>query len=95
MPIVCRHVFVAGRVQGVAFRWATRERAAELGLSGWVRNLMDGRVEVWIEGEPAPVDELVTWLRRGPPPARVTRIEVREAVARGLSGFTVGRTSPA
>jgi len=71
------HAFVSGRVQGVAFRWSTRERAQALGVGGWVRNLHDGRVEVWIEGEAGSVEALVAWLRDGPPSARVTGVDVR------------------
>ncbi len=64
-------MIVRGRVQGVGFRWSTRERARELGLGGWVANLEDGGVEVSAQGEATAVDEFVEWLRRGPASARV------------------------
>jgi len=77
VPTATRHVFVRGRVQGVAFRWYARERAQELGLAGWVRNRRDGRVEAWLQGEAAAVEAMLVWLRRGPPAARVEGLEVR------------------
>jgi acylphosphatase len=89
MSIVCRHVFVSGRVQGVAFRYYARQRANELGLGGWVRNLVDGRVEAWLEGDGNAVGTMLDWLRRGPPAARVTGMEVLETEPRGLQAFRV------
>lgn len=86
-----RHVWVSGLVQGVAFRYHTRVLARELGLRGWVRNLPDGRVEVWAEGERAELERLVAWLRHGPPSAQVSGVEVVHAPAQGLAGFEVQR----
>jgi acylphosphatase len=81
------HVVVSGRVQGVAFRIATVEEAQRLGgLQGWVRNLRDGRVEAVAEGERSKVEALVAWCRRGPPPARVTDVQVSWEPARGDLG---------
>jgi len=91
MEVCARRVLVSGVVQGVGFRYYTRLRASELGLAGWVRNLPDGRVEVWVEGPATVVDELVDWLRRGPPGARVSSIEAREVQADGLERFEVRR----
>ena len=51
MDRVGRHVYVSGRVQGVAFRWYAQEKAVELGVRGWIRNLGDGRVEAWVEAD--------------------------------------------
>jgi len=70
------HVLVSGRVQGVFFRSETQDEAVRHGLTGWVRNLPDGRVEAVFEGEKDRVDELIEFCRRGPPGARVTRVEV-------------------
>lgn len=72
------HVWVTGRVQGVYFRYAVEEEARDRGVTGWVRNLPDGRVEGIFEGEEALIQELLAFCRRGPPHARVDRVEVRE-----------------
>jgi acylphosphatase len=69
---------VEGRVQGVYFRAATFERATELGLRGWVRNLPDRRVEVLAIGDPEDVATLTKWLWQGPPMARVVSVSVEE-----------------
>jgi acylphosphatase len=70
------HVFVSGLVQGVFFRQNAKRVADSLGLRGWVRNLSDGRVEAVIEGPEEKVAEMIEWLKRGPPLARVERVEV-------------------
>jgi acylphosphatase len=81
------HVHVSGLVQGVGFRWYATRRARELGLSGWVRNLPDGRVEAVFEGEDEAVDTMVAWCGRGPSGARVERVEVADEPPEGLRGF--------
>jgi len=91
MPTICRHVLVSGRVQGVGFRWYAREKGQELGLAGWVRNLPDGRVEAWLEGEAAAVRAMLAWLEKGPPSARVKSVEVIERTSEGLMAFDVRR----
>ena len=73
-----RRAVVLGRVQGVGFRWYTRERATDLGLTGWVRNLPDGSVEVWFQGDPAAVAEMEEWLHRGSPAARVREARISD-----------------
>lgn len=70
------HVVVSGRVQGVAFRYSVERWAADLELTGWVRNLYDGRVEVVAEGKKDDLDELVTRLRKGPRLAVVENIDI-------------------
>lgn len=68
---------VSGRVQGVNFRWHTRQRAAELGLSGSVRNLRGGRrLEVIAEGSPDQLGKLLLFLHQGPPASRVQDVQV-------------------
>jgi len=69
------HISISGRVQGVAFRAATREEARALNLTGWVRNLNDGRVEAVLEGEDDKVEVMHRWCEHGPPLARVTGID--------------------
>ena len=69
-------VFVSGRVQGVFFRDHTRRWAASLGLTGWVRNLRDSRVEVLAEGEMDGLEDLIARLKQGPPTAEVENVEV-------------------
>jgi len=70
------HVVISGRVQGVFFRSETQDEAVRQGLTGWVRNLPDGKVEAVFEGEKDRVEALIEFCRRGPPGARVTRVEV-------------------
>ena len=83
---------LSGRVQGVGFRWFVRRAAQELGVTGRVRNLPDGRVEAEAAGEPEALDAFRARLRQGPPGARVTRLEEEEmsAVPDG-DGFTIDR----
>lgn len=81
--------WVSGRVQGVGFRQATVEQAQRLGVSGWVRNLPDGRVEAWLEGEEPHVDALAAWLRKGPPAAAVTRVEIHNEAVQGHRAFGI------
>lgn len=83
------HVWVTGRVQGVSFRAYTVREALRAGLSGWVRNLDDGRVEAAFEGDDASVRSLVDWCSRGSPGARVDGVEVVWEDARREQGFVV------
>jgi acylphosphatase len=71
------HAYVSGRVQGVFFRSSVADLAESLGLSGWVRNLSDGRVETLLEGEKASVEKVIEFCRRGPPGAHVRDFEVK------------------
>ncbi len=82
---------VEGRVQGVFYRAATAERAAELNLNGWVRNLTDGRVEVVAAGEDASIEALAAWLWQGPPSARVTAVAVEDCQEEVGAGFDIVR----
>jgi len=70
------HVFVSGRVQGVFFRTETQDEARRQGVTGWIRNIPDGRVEAVFEGEKDKVEALIEFCRRGPPGARVTKVDV-------------------
>jgi acylphosphatase len=71
------NIKVIGRVQGVYYRSTTREVAIELGLTGWVRNVPDGSVEIVVEGEKEKIEELIKWCRKGPPLAIVKNLEIK------------------
>lgn len=87
---IARRYVIAGRVQGVGFRWFAHDAAAREGLHGWVRNLADGSVEVVVEGEITSVDRLDAKLRRGPSGARVEHVEVDEQAPEGrVAGFEI------
>ena len=88
-PPVCCRCLVDGRVQGVYFRGAAREQALRLGVTGYARNLPDGRVEVLACGPPDAVAQLRDWLRGGPPMARVNSVTCEPREHRGWSGFSV------
>ncbi|MEM3156062.1 MAG: acylphosphatase [Nitrososphaerota archaeon] len=84
------HVFVSGLVQGVFYRQNAKRVADSLGLRGWIRNLRDGRVEAVIEGPEERVREMVEWMKKGPPMARVERVEVvREKYAEEYRDFSI------
>ncbi len=74
--LVRAHVFVSGKVQGVWFRGTTKDEADKLGLTGWVRNLPDGRVEAIFEGEKEKIEKAIQFCGKGPRGARVTAVEV-------------------
>lgn len=87
--IVRRRVVVDGRVQGVFFRDSCRRVAEDVGVSGWVRNLWDGRVEAVFEGDELAVTKAVDWCRAGPPRATITAVEVHDEDPTGDRGFRV------
>lgn len=72
------HVVISGRVQGVWFRATTKQKAEQLGLTGWVRNTFDGNVEAVFEGEENCVQEMLEWCNHGPPLAKVENVEVKK-----------------
>ena len=78
---------VSGRVQGVFFRASTQARAIQLGLTGFAKNLPDGRVEVVAMGEMAALEQLSAWLQRGPPAAQVAAVEREPVPEQSYSGF--------
>ena len=84
-----RRVVVHGRVQGVAFRDATRRQASTRGVAGWVTNRSDGAVEAVFEGDPDAVRSLVEFVREGPRAADVDEVEENEEEPVGLSSFDV------
>jgi acylphosphatase len=86
---VRRHVTISGDVQGVFFRETTRRKATEAGVSGWITNRSDGRVEAVFEGPAEAADELVEYCRTGPTAATVEDVDVQTEEPEGLSGFDV------
>ena len=84
---IARHLMIHGRVQGVWYRGWAVATASELGLTGWVRNRMDGGVEALVEGDADAVARFVALAQVGPPAASVERIDVREMPVEGCSGF--------
>jgi acylphosphatase len=84
------HVRVSGQVQGVFFRDSTRQKAEELGLAGWVRNVPGGQVEALFEGPSEEVEEMVRWCEEGPQHASVENVDTDFENAEGdLEGFEV------
>ncbi len=77
---LCQRLVISGQVQGVGFRWYARRAANALGVTGWVRNLPDGRVEVQAAGPPNALDQLKSELRKGPASSQVTAVKEEELV---------------
>jgi acylphosphatase len=84
---IARRCLVAGRVQGVFYRASTQGRARSLGVTGYARNLPDGRVEVLACGTPDSVQALCDWLWQGPPAAHVTAVVVEDVTGESLQGW--------
>ncbi|TCK08807.1 acylphosphatase [Marinobacterium mangrovicola] len=89
MSEVCARVKVSGRVQGVSFRRFTQQQAQALGVTGWVRNLVDGRVEAMICGEQSDVERMLTALRTGPDYAQVDKLESETLPMQSFHGFII------
>jgi acylphosphatase len=90
MDKVQARVRIEGLVQGVNYRYATRQKAQELGVNGWVRNLADGSVECLMEGERDKVEALIRWCHQGPPGARVKKVTPHWEEYRGdVQGFSI------
>ena len=88
--LVAAEIFVSGMVQGVGYRFFTQRAAEELQLSGWVRNLSDGRVQAEVEGPRLRIEELLLRLRVGPRLSSVTGVAVAWKTASGAArGFLV------
>jgi acylphosphatase len=94
--MITRRLWISGRVQGVGYRYALRDEAESRGVSGWVRNRLDGSVEALVQGAPERVEELIDWARRGPPASRVDDLHV-DLVGEGdelpYTGFELRRTA--
>ncbi|MGB7760458.1 MAG: acylphosphatase [Bryobacteraceae bacterium] len=87
--VSARRWLVRGRVQGVGYRWFAQKAAADLGLSGYARNLDDGRVEVYAAGAKAKLDELAGMLHHGPRWADVRGVEEQECAVQELGSFRI------
>ena len=89
MAEIARHVRLTGRVQGVFFRAWAQEQARALGVTGWVRNCQDGRVEAHVEGDEQAVEQIIEKMRSGPPSAQVEDLRVWEVEAFDYDDFEV------
>ncbi|HEY1247733.1 MAG TPA: acylphosphatase [Nitrososphaera sp.] len=88
------HVFIRGKVQGVYFRQNTKQAATRRGVTGWVRNLPDGRVEAIFEGYNADVNEVIEWCHVGPAKAKVEDVDVKfEKYTGELANFTINNVN--
>ncbi len=89
MGRVARHCIVTGRVQGVFYRASTQQQARQLSITGWVRNLPTGQVEVYACGQPEDLDAFCEWLHQGPQMARVSSVDYTDCEADDSSSFEV------
>lgn len=86
---VAKRYLISGRVQGVGFRYFTADAASREGITGWAKNLSDGRVEVRAEGEVDAMTRFERVLRHGPPHARVEEVEVSDELPMGAVEFGI------
>ncbi len=84
-------VFISGTVQGVFFRSFVKENADRLGIKGYVRNLPDGRVEAWLEGNSEAVEKMIDLCKQGPKFAKVDKVETKEEHFQGFQEFKILR----
>ncbi len=84
---IARRLVIHGRVQGVWFRESMRIEAEALGVTGWVRNCINGSVEAFVQGRPEAVRAMIGWAHRGPDRAEVTRVEETEEPAGSHARF--------
>ncbi|MCS7226325.1 MAG: acylphosphatase [Gloeomargarita sp. SKYB31] len=82
-------VWISGRVQGVGYRFATQQQALRLGISGWVRNLPDGRVQAVFAGPSDAVEKMLAWCQQGPPAAQVTSVVAEPYLEPVAPGFVI------
>jgi len=88
MTVEAAKIIIHGRVQGVWFRASTKDAADAIGgISGWVRNMANGIVEVYAEGEKTDVEKLIEWCKHGPPLARVTNVEIEWVKPQGIKNL--------
>jgi acylphosphatase len=90
IEIIARRVLISGKVQGVGFRYSLAERARNLNIQGWCRNLPDGRLEAWLQGTLAPMTEILAWIEQGPPQSVVEHVDVEnQAVLEPMLSETI------
>ena len=78
MNQITKHIIVEGKVQGVFFRKNTRKKAEELNVFGWVKNTLDDKVEIVVQGSKENIDKFIEWCKQGPPRAHVKNVHVEE-----------------
>jgi acylphosphatase len=87
---VARRVIISGAVQGVGYRYSLAELARNLNITGWCRNLQDGRVEAWLQGSKEAINTTLDWIHKGPPEAVVHHVEIEnQAVLEPMLGETI------
>jgi acylphosphatase len=86
---IARRLRILGQVQGVCYRESMRRESESVGVVGWVRNMSDGSVEAWLEGDESSIDAMIIWARRGSPYALVSRVEVETVRPEGHHRFSV------
>ena len=84
-------ILVSGRVQGVFYRASAKSKAEELGLTGFVQNLPDGKVYMEVEGTDEKLDGFKAWCAEGPPRAQVEQVEIKEGELKNYKSFGVVR----
>jgi acylphosphatase len=84
-------ILVSGRVQGVFYRASARSKAEELGITGFVQNLPDGKVYMEVEGTDEMLDGFKAWCAEGPPRAQVERVEIKEGTLQNFTSFGIHR----
>jgi acylphosphatase len=89
MKKLCMRCYISGKVQGVWFRASTQREAEKLNINGWVRNLPDGRVEVFACGNESELAVLHTWLQCGPPHAKVEQYSREHLPWEDYQGFDI------
>lgn len=84
-------ILVSGRVQGVYYRQSTKNKAQELGITGYVKNLPDGNVQILASGTSQQLNQLVAWCKQGPPAAIVNTVQVESIAPLAFPGFSIQR----
>lgn len=88
-PARCVHAFVSGTVQGVWFRRFTQQQANALAVTGWAKNLSDGRVEIMLAGSAAAIEQMLVVLEQGPPMAQVSQLQTQQVALQSFTGFVI------